>query len=481
MMLAPLLAVVLGLHMQPCTQGKTKVPALCGTYGVYEDRAAQSGRIIPIKVVVLKARHPSNRALAMIAGGPGEAVVQYAPFIADGLFEKPITQLRDTYNIIFMDDRGMGESNGLQCDLTPQSDPAAYFLNLFPDGVVRACRTADAAKGNLADYNTNYAVDDLNDIRAALGYPKLVLDGGSYGTFFSLIYIRRHPESVESVVLDSVAPPGFQPLPGEPVGAQHALDDLIAKCKRDAACNKAFPDFAQEFTALMARLDKGPIPVKVLLKKGTTPVSVRMSKEVFVDQLRHTLYDPEASAVIPIAIDQASRGNTMPLGTLINIAAVSLNLDLTNGAWLSYTCAEMIPFLDQNAVNAAAAHSFTGDLRIEAQRKACGLWNVPAMPASFNDPVRSDAPILIISSSDDPATPPQDAQNAVQYLPNARIVLLQGAGHSTQTSCTDALTVQFVRARSAKGLVLNRCSSSFTVPKFITSPKGLAQLYNNLD
>jgi pimeloyl-ACP methyl ester carboxylesterase len=463
----------LGLHVAPCTQGTTKVPALCGTFGVYEDRAAQSGRIIALRIVILKAKHPSNRAVAMIAGGPGESVTPLAPFIADGRFEKALVPLRDNYNVVFMDDRGMGGSNGLPCDLTPQSNPAAYFLNLLPHDVITGCRAKDAALGNLADYNTNNTTDDLDDLRAALGYPKLVLDGGSYGTFFSLIYMRRHPERVESAVLNGVFPPGFQPLPGEPMGAQRALDDLIAKCKRDSACNTAFPNFAQEFNLLIARLDKGPIPVKVQLSKGAVPVAVMMSKEVFVDHLRQTLYDPGSAAFIPIAIDQASRGNTVPLATLMNQVATGLNADLTNGAWLSYTCAEFVPFLDQRAVDYAASHSFAGDLRIEAQRNACALWNVPAMGASFDDPVRSDVPTLMLSGSDDPATPPHYAQEAATYLPNAKIVLVQGAGHAAETACTDALVVQFVRAQSAKRLNVSGCSSAFTVPKFITSTKGV--------
>ena len=269
----------LGLHVKPCTQGKTKAAALCGTFGVYEDRAAASGRVIELKIVVVKAKHPSNRAVVLIAGGPGESAVPYAPFVADGRFERALVQLRDAYNVVFMDDRGMGQSNGLPCDFTPQSNPAAYFLNLFPHDVITGCRTKNAATSNLADYNTNNAVDDLNDIRAALGYPKLVLDGGSYGTFFSLIYMRRHPETVESAVLNGVAPPGFQPLPGEPMGAQRALDDLIAKCKRDASCKAHFPKFAQQFSALIARLDKGPMPVSLVLKKVAKPVTVRCRRK----------------------------------------------------------------------------------------------------------------------------------------------------------------------------------------------------------
>jgi pimeloyl-ACP methyl ester carboxylesterase len=329
------------------------------------------------------------------------------------------------------------------------------------------------ATNDLSQYNTNNATDDLDDIRAALGYPKLALFGGSYGTFFSLIYIRRHPQSIESAVLDGVDPPGFQPLPGEPLGVQRAVDDLISKCKRDAACEKNFPNFAAQFDALVQRLDKGPIPVTLVAKKGAAPVTVQLSKAVFADRLRQTLYDPGAAAYIPFVVDRAAHGDTVPLTTLINVVAVGLDEDLSMGAWLSYTCAENIPFLNDDLIKEAAAHSFAGDLRIQAQRGACAIWNVTPMPASFNDPVRSEAPVLMISGSDDPATPPRYAEAAAKYLPNAKIALVQGAGHAPDTPCVDALIVQFVRAGSAKGLDVNKCSAAFTVPKFATSIKGL--------
>jgi pimeloyl-ACP methyl ester carboxylesterase len=285
--------------------------------------------------------------------------------------------------------------------------------------------------------------------------------------------MRRHPQSVESAVLDGVDPPGFQPLPGEPAGVQRALDDLIVKCKRDAACEKNFPNFAAQFDALVQRLDKGPIPVKLVVKKGAAPVTVQLSKAVFVDHLRQTLYDPGAAAYIPFVVDRAAHGDTVPLSTLINVVAVGLDEDLTMGAWLSYTCAEIVPFLNDDVIKEAAAHSFAGDLRIQAQRGACTIWNVAPMPASFNDPVRSDAPVLMISGSDDPATPPRYAEAAAKYLPNAKIALVQGAGHATETPCVDALIVQFVRAGSAKGIDVTKCSAAFTVPKFATSMKGL--------
>src|SRR5579884_3942286 len=220
----------LGLHLQPCAFGKAKVPARCGTFGVYENRQARTGRIIALHVIVLPAKHSTHRAIAEIAEG-----------IATGGFRHDRSSLRDTYDYLFMDDRGMGTSNPFTCDLAPVNDPGAYLADLFPPRQVRACRRRDAASHDFAKYNTNNAVDDLDDLRAALGYPKLVLDGGSYGTFFSLVYMRRHPLHVQSAILDGVDPPHFQTVPGEPLGVQKAVDDLFTKCAGDARCRSHFP------------------------------------------------------------------------------------------------------------------------------------------------------------------------------------------------------------------------------------------------
>lgn len=462
----------IGLHLKRCTIGKAKAPAECGTFGVYENRAEHAGKTIALHFIVLKAKHPSHKAIALIAGGPGQGATEFAEPIADNLFFHHVTALNDTYDIIFMDDRGMGNSNLLQCDFAPKSDPAAYFKQIIPAKQLLACRKRLGAANDLSQYNTNATVDDLDDLRAALGYTKIVLEGGSYGTFFSLVYARRHPQHVESVVLEGVSAPGFQPLPGEPMGAEGAIEDLFTKCRRDAACHKQFPDFPEHFNALIRRLNTGPIPVR-LERKGKPTLALALSKEVFVDRLREVLYDPEGASYVPYVVEQAYHGNTVPLAHLMDLITNSLDSDLAMGAWLSFTCADWIPFLDESAVRDAAAHSFAGDLRIRAQRRACSIWNVPAMPAAFNQPVVSDLPILMIEGSDDPATPEKYAQAALPYLHNAKLVIVKGAGHVTETACTNTLVVQFVQRGSAKGINANRCTSAFRTPPFATSLKGL--------
>ena len=76
----------LGLHLKPCVQGHVKARAMCGTFGVHENRETQSGRIIQLGVIVLKAKHPSGEAIANIEGGPGVPSLTDAPYVADGDF-----------------------------------------------------------------------------------------------------------------------------------------------------------------------------------------------------------------------------------------------------------------------------------------------------------------------------------------------------------------------------------------------------------
>jgi pimeloyl-ACP methyl ester carboxylesterase len=465
----------LGLHLHACTVPQTKLAAQCGTFGVYENRAAHSGRIIQLELIVVPAIHPQHRAIAEIAGGPGQASTDFAGYFPTGLAGKSWATLRQKYDYVFMNDRGMAGSNFFDCNFAPPGDPASYFKYLFPPDILADCRAKSLATHDLAQYNTNNAVDDLDDIRAALGYHKIVMSGGSYGTFFSLIYLRRHGAHVESEVLDGVAPPGFQPLPGEPIGAQHALDDLFTKCKSNAACNAHFPQFKQHFYALLARFNAGPlmVPAKNLATKKMQ--TVPLSKEVFVDTLRHVLYVPEGSAYIPYVVDRAYDRDYAPLGYLLQVAMV-YEFSGLEPMYLAYSCQDMMPFLSPSAVRYAAAHSFTGDLRIRAQQQACKVWNVPPMPASFNAPVRSNVPVLMLLGSDDPATPAKYGFAALKYLPNGRAVLVEGAGHGADNACTDNLVLQFVRARSAKGLNVTKCASAFQLPQFATSMKGLPPL-----
>jgi pimeloyl-ACP methyl ester carboxylesterase len=457
------------LKAAPCRIGQSRAGAICGTFSVFEDRSSRVGRTIALRFIVIKAKHPIHRAITFNPGGPGVSSTASAADFADAT-TGAIAALRDRYDILLVDNRGTGGSAPQLCDFAPAAHPELYFRQVWPDALVRSCRHRLASHANLSLYSTSVAADDLDDVRAALGYPKLVLDGGSYGTRFFLDYARRHPQRVESIVLEGVAPPHYYiiPLPMAR-GAQTAMDRLEAACRSDATCASHFPNFSEHFAAVVHRFDAKPVTITVQNTVTHKTQRVQLSKEVLVESIRHALYFPSDAAYIPVAIERAYTGDYTQLGQMVDQLAQLFSTVQANGLNLSVSCGEDIPFITEQAVERDSAGTFEGDARVHAQQRACLLWNVTPVSPQFIAPVKSNAPILIISAGDDPATPPSYARSAVRYLPNARIMLIAGASHdSDYPPCVDTTIVEFVRAASASGLDLRRCAAKYHRPAFVT-------------
>jgi pimeloyl-ACP methyl ester carboxylesterase len=458
------------LQVQSCLEGKSKVAAECGSLRVFENRSGKRGRTIDVHFILLKAAHPSGHVIYVNLGGPGSELGA-VPAIADGLFFKELTALRDRYDVLFVDERGFGLSNSLRCNLVPLRQPEVYFRQLWPDKLLTDCRNRLAQRADLARYNTSNAVDDLDDLRQALGYRRIIFDVASYGTFTAFVYMRRHPGTVESAVLSGVAPPGIVNQAREFAnGARMGLEGIAADCEHDAKCRANFPHFREHFYALVHEMDRGPIPVHV--KNGVTKrvQTVSLSKEVFADAIRHALYEPDSAALVPFVIERAYAHDTLPLGTVIDVITRGFAAGIDAGAFLSYTCAEVMPFTDKPAdVRYAQTTSWYGDGRDLAQQAACRIWNVPAMPASFDQPVRSEAPVLMVSGTLDSATPSYEGKEELRYLPNGRQMLVRNAPHDTESPCVDKTIEAFIRTDSAAGLNLDSCSGSFKRPPFATS------------
>lgn len=461
----------LGLRVHPCTQGRHKVAALCGTFGVFENRAAHSGKVIQLALAVLKAAHPSRDAIALIEGGPGLGAVADAAAIADAQ-DPVLAPFKNDYDVVFVDNRGMGSSNPTRCNIAPYGDMPAYFLQIWPSSILSACYRRYSATSDPSAYNTNNAVDDLDDVRAALGYRKLLLYGGSYGSFFSFVYIRRHPEQVRLAVLEGILAPHFEPLPGAPDAAQTAIDDLARKCSNDPSCSRHFPNFMLQFQAVLRRFQNGPVSISVQNGRTKKLETVRLSKEVLVDRIRENLYIPQTAAYLPYAVDRAYHFDYVPIGRMIDLWSQFIGRAQDAGTNLAYRCADLDPFISESELRAAAVTSFAGDLRVQAERHACDIWKVDPMPASFNEPVQSATPILMVSGTDDPVTPPKYAQAALRYLSNGTLVLVKGAGHGVDTECTNRLMIAFIRNGSAKGIDATSCSAAFKTPRFATSMSG---------
>ena len=121
-----------------------------------------------------------------------------------------------------------------------------------------ACRDTLLANADLTQYTTEVSMRDVDEARAALGYDRINLYGGSYGTRAALVYIRNHGEHVRSAFLSGLAPfENRNPLYHAPA-AQRALDRVADQCAADAACHAAFPDVRGDLNAILTRLRASP-------------------------------------------------------------------------------------------------------------------------------------------------------------------------------------------------------------------------------
>jgi len=442
--------------------------AKCADLSVFENRATRSGRRINIGVVVLPAKEHNTNAIFAISGGPGQSAIDDIPQYTIG----PMAPLRRSHDIIFAAQRGTAHSNQLQCPL--YDNPAIFFRELFPHVALAKCRNDLAARADLDQYGTSVAADDLDDVRAALGYRQIELFGGSYGTEASQVYARRHPSRVRAMLLESVATTNFLvPLPYER-GSQRALDELVAACASQPKCHQAFPALRAHFEELLRRFDARPL--QVTLKVSRTPRQLALSRAVFVDRLRQLLYDPFVARAVPLIIEDAHRGNTKPLATAIFALTQSLANALSWGMGMSVNCSEDDPFITPTAIAAASRGTFTRSDRLDAQHQACLIWHVRPVDRSYLLPVRSSAPILMLSGMDDPATPQEYARRQLRYYPNGRLISIPHGGHNNESRCLDRIRITFLEGADSKA-VDARCISASARPAFMLTDKELNALF----
>jgi pimeloyl-ACP methyl ester carboxylesterase len=453
------------LVLSPCNVEGTSEKVKCGTYEVYENRNSKKGRKISLKVVVFpatgKEREPDP--FVYIPGGPGSSATEDAPYIAP-----QFAKIRERRDLLFVDQRGTGGSHPLNCDFFNAADIQSYFGYFFPLEDVRKCREKLEQKADLTLYTTPIAMDDLDEVRAALGYQRLNLFGGSYGTRASLVYLKQHPKHVRTVTLQGVAPTNqFMPLDF----AQHmerALQGILAECGADETCNRAFPNLRAETKAVLERLIQGPVEVEVRknFDRGndaaglaSTPeerVKVKLSRDLAVEAVRYMLYHPGGASRAPLLLHQAAQGNFIPLAE----AALSYRRNLVatgaNGMYLSVTCAEDLPWIKSGEGERLAANTFLGDYRLRQQREACALWPRATIPADYSEPVGGFAPVLILTGEWDPVTPPSNGDATARHLPNSLHVVVphgaHGFGGLEGIDCIERLNTEFVEKGTVKGL-----------------------------
>ena len=443
------------IALRPCEVPRIQGPAQCGTFEVFENRAARKGRKISLNIVVLPAtgqpREPDP--FFYFAGGPGSAATEDAPGIAQGF-----ARIREHRDMVFVDQRGTGQSHPLDCAFYNPKEPQSYFEYFFPLEEVRKCRTELETKADLKLYTTTIAMDDIDEVRAALGYEKINLFGASYGTRAAMVYLRQHPKRVRTVMLQGVSPTNMH-LPSDyPIQTERALQGVLAECAADEACNKAFPNIKSEAKAVLERLIKGPVDVEFQVQGVPTPIKVTLSRNLAAEAVRYMLYNPGGAARVPLFLHQAAGGDFAALAQTALRFRRTLVGTGSNGMYLTITCAEDVPWVKRSEGEAKGFHlnTFLGDYRWEQQREACALWPRATVDSDYFKPVRSDVPVLILTGEWDPVTPPANGDFVARTFSNSLHVVVphgaHGLGGLEGTDCIDRLSTEFVGRGTTKGL-----------------------------
>ena len=449
----------LGLDLKPCSLPRAEGQFRCGTFTVPENRAGKGGRTLSLKVVVLPAQAAAPKEpIFILSGGPGQAATDQA----SGLAGHPE---RATHDIVMMDLRGTGEGTRLDCRFEV-SDLQALVEPLFSESVsFGACRADLEKRADLTQYTTPIAMQDLDELRRALGYGKVLLWGGSYGSRAGQVYIRQYGASVRAAFLTGISPLENRAPLHHAAAAQRAFDRTVEQCHADPGCRAAYPDPKGDLDAVRATLRRTPARVQVKHPVTGAPGEITLTERAFGDAVRVMLYSEQSGRGLPLLLKRARGGDLVPFAQAAVQSGHSFRNGLVMGLLLSVTCPEDLARIRPDEIEAATAGTFTGDHRVRGQFAACQQWPKSSMPASYFESFVSDVPVVLVSGDLDPVTPPQWGEVMKRSFPNSIHVVIPGA-HGSDNECVESIGHHLFEHASVEG-VDTSCVAALKNPPFV--------------
>ena len=438
------------LALRDCMAGELR--ARCGM--LVRAESPRSSRTLSMPVIVVPAEVHDDSPVVVLAGGPGDTVIEGAPR-TKMYFET----LHQRHDFIYVDERGTGQSAPLQCPKAAAKYARAFVEDeLFPIGYARACRAEIEQSADPAAYTYPSFVDDLEALRVDLRQGPVNLLGLSYGTRAALTYLQRHPHSIRSLVLlGPVAPDDRTPLYFSR-DAQAALDHLIAACESDAACHASFPNFHNELRDLFAATARRPAKVT------SGGYDLTIGAGALGEWLRSRLYATDSSAGVPLLIHEAAAGDWAPLAA--DFVRYRTEWFTAMPLYLSVTCPSDTRHIDPNDIAAATAGSLFGDYRVRRQLAACAEWSAGLEPF-VEIPRHSGVPTLLLSGDADPVTPAVWGEEVAHRLGNkARVVVLPNTAHGDVSPCLIDLMTRFVENPAPDALDVS-CTKTLQRPAFV--------------
>lgn len=406
----------------------------CASVAVPVDYANPTGPTMPIAIARRPATDQASKlgVLLVNPGGPGGSGIE---IVQAGVLPREVT---DRFDVIGFDPRGVGDSTGLQCPLGPDTP---YFGDPDPGDPADEAATNeavdryDAACGEryrdlLPHLGTRNVARDMDRIREALGEERINYLGFSYGTSIGQTYAQLFPTRLRAIVLDGVvdvSKPGLDSAQAE--SFENSLRQFDAACRTDPTC-PVRADPIGTLDRVRARVTAAPLPVA-----GTSPLSAGLLEIGVVYPLYSTTSWPQLAQ----ALAAADRGDGTPMRALATAYFRGSNSDTYNAV----TCLDNAWPTEDDQVFAAAratelrAPHFSGNVLVSGL--TCADWPAPQQPLT---PLENytGPPMLILGTTNDPATPYQNSAALAARLPGSALLTYRGDGHTVYTNgvpCVD--------------------------------------------
>jgi pimeloyl-ACP methyl ester carboxylesterase len=400
---------------------------------------------------------PAHSAIVALAGGPGQAAL---PFTEQ--FSELLGPIADTRDLIVFDQRGVGLSGALSCHALER--PGSYRT---VGALVQACGSQLGATRRF--YTTADTVADIEALRRAGGYEKLVLYGTSYGTKVAEEYAQAYPDHVEALVLDSVVPPaGPEPLDRSTFAAiPRVLRQICAR--RYCAHTTANP--VADLAKVVARMGARGLRVRALNGHGV-PRALNVGSNTLLEILLAGDFSPLLRAELVTAVAAAARGDSAPLARLVAAlrgGASGEGEEFDTPLYFATTCEEQAFPWSRAASSAKRLSEGVVALRALGPRaffpftatNALNLSDMPACafwPFSTPAPAVASAPLprvltLVLSGADDLRTPTANAREVAAQIPGSQLLVVPYTGHSVLGEDTTSCASEALQALFAKHAV----------------------------
>jgi pimeloyl-ACP methyl ester carboxylesterase len=390
-----------------------------------------------------------------------------------------------TRDLVVFDQRGTGDSGALKCSAL--SSLRKPFSTMISD-----CATQIGTTRGL--YTTDDSVADLEALRKALGYTKLVLFGTSYGTKVALRYAAEYPNNVAGLILDSTVTANGPDIFDESTYA--AVPRILTQICASGACPGIANPFA-DLVKVLTRLNRGP--VRAIYRDGSGKA---VPLTIFSENVQEVLLagddDPFLRADFPAAVAAAAHGQYSLLAILVaHVVLGAVVPNSTEDAPLYYdTYCEELPYpwsrTEPSADRLAAALAFAksqppgtyGPFNYQTAFAAspaayCAYWPFASAAPEPTITALPNVPTLIISGADDLRTPTSNAQQVAAMIPDATVVVVPQTGHSVLGTESGSCARNAVNAFFAGTAIDTTCASP-ALPAYLkpapAAPSTLASL-----